>query len=619
MAQENALYKKPLDTKQKIEQVPFQNQGTQMLLHYWCDVNDSIVPVFLSREAWLERKGSGWLVPKKWEKGDKRQKKNLYLPTDLHLWEMPLVIDLVEVDTFREDPDRSIESRERMHKTGQMFRDTGIYLAQQVATLIEGREIAQQMAETFYTYGAKLLGETSTESSIEDIAAQPLSKEDLQKVDRWLAGSNLYQQRLARVEASNALSFEERERALLEMRQKTIAQFFRLANQAMNPDQPRSITAGSLGFQRRVDRAIDRAIEAPRAELNVAILRRGLESLVQGMKEAHPETALSHVNEFFKKFGIPLELGERNLAESVGLSSMKQELLAARAGGDVEAIAEKELEIAGKIQASCAKFSDFDRFDPSVNSPVKVLMTQKMNCTGFTMLGYALQKAVGLNLLVARMPNHLSTFLVTTDGRIFDQEMQFAQRQTEITDEDIFACDENKRPVTIKDIAALSHTSVRDDQGLEIKIISDKAKRAWSWVFRERDQRMIINSPEAGIAYHLLSVLFFKIDWTDRGMAVNIEAKRQKRQMGKDVTFGIGDSSFESFSQDSNEITLYRHALETRNFGFLNEYVKANELYYRGFLKEARETYKRLIENGLDESLSSRVQQNIKNLDEQLH
>ncbi|HEC93996.1 MAG TPA: hypothetical protein ENI56_01315, partial [Candidatus Kaiserbacteria bacterium] len=85
------------ETKEKI---PFADIPAQNFFSKWCQINDSIIPQFIPREEWQKRGTQGML-----EK-DTREKRTLFLPKDLHLWEMMDIIKTVDSDTFTGNPEK---------------------------------------------------------------------------------------------------------------------------------------------------------------------------------------------------------------------------------------------------------------------------------------------------------------------------------------------------------------------------------------------------------------------------------------------------------------------------------------------------------------------------------
>src|SRR5258706_486316 len=87
------------ETKKVTEQTPLKDPATQTFFKKWCEINDSITPQFITRDAWDQRKGQPLLEP------NQQGKKSLYLPEDLHLWELVPVVEAIDTDTYANNPE----------------------------------------------------------------------------------------------------------------------------------------------------------------------------------------------------------------------------------------------------------------------------------------------------------------------------------------------------------------------------------------------------------------------------------------------------------------------------------------------------------------------------------
>ena len=91
-----------------IEDQPFLDSHTQEALIEWFGANDSIEPVFEDREEWEDREE---ILEKKEEGGTDKRK--LYIPKDLNLFEMIDVVRVVDADTFKDNPELSTQGERR--------------------------------------------------------------------------------------------------------------------------------------------------------------------------------------------------------------------------------------------------------------------------------------------------------------------------------------------------------------------------------------------------------------------------------------------------------------------------------------------------------------------------
>src|SRR5476649_1590064 len=107
-----------------IERTPFQEDPTRSLFNKWCEVTDSIVPSYVSRDQWDEQKKDGILQKHEGEKSI------LLVPKDLHLWEMVDVIRAVDTDTFSKDSNERKDMQTKFNILGETFTNAGVYVAQ---------------------------------------------------------------------------------------------------------------------------------------------------------------------------------------------------------------------------------------------------------------------------------------------------------------------------------------------------------------------------------------------------------------------------------------------------------------------------------------------------------
>lgn len=246
---------RPFTIKPVIEQQPFNDLATQTFFTEWCRANDSIVPRFVDRAAWNQRTT---LLQKRAD-----GTRSLLVPTDLQLWEMVGVVEAVDRDTFTQKPDRQTATKEQLVKLGHMFRSAGVYIAQRIDHIAQGKPLAETLAEEFYSYGESLINGKKPDAtiSLDAVAAQPLTPEVTTTVDRWLAGNNLYASRRVRVEHLAATVPEQSTDELIEIqRRSTLAQFFRAADLSLrllnrsSADPPTALTHQFIAWiQKKID------------------------------------------------------------------------------------------------------------------------------------------------------------------------------------------------------------------------------------------------------------------------------------------------------------------------------------------------------------------------------
>jgi len=395
---------------QAVEKTPFADRPARDFFAHWCEINDSIVPRFIDRDKWEQRGTLGIL--EKNEDG----KQSLFLPHDLHLWEMLDVIRVVDHDTLARTPDKRDERADQIQELGVTFQKAGLYLSKYLPTLEngKGKQIAKDIARDFYQYGLSLQHKVKKEDQIPQDAH--LSQEDKTKLDEWFLGKEAYQKRLARLGENS--TEEEREEA----RQKMLTVYFgALAREGYNADgeKPWETKVGPMQhLQNRTKRQIEKAIETPEREMKTAIFTRGVEKLVTEMKEVGWKKA---VNDFLKKIGLNPVLEQIRLYDTLHVDNLKQELETVKKTGDAIQISAKELEIAKKIQRAVSSFPYKATGDGS-DHPSKMVETQFVNCVGSSILGGGLLEEVGIKYLHADLPSHSATVLITSDSKVYWQD-----------------------------------------------------------------------------------------------------------------------------------------------------------------------------------------------------
>lgn len=493
-----------------IEDRHFDWEPAQKFFKEWCRINDSIVPEFLTRETWEQRGIKGIL--------EKRPdgKQTLYIPSDLQLWEMVEIMEVVDRDTFARKPEKQSAKVEKLVELGKTLQEAGVYIAQRLDSIDEGRGIAESLAEEFFNYGNSLAsGEQSmTEITIEEMKVLPLLPDDLQKVDRWLGGDSLYESRRARVERDSGMNPAEREAYVEKERQRTLRQFFLAAQRAfeltalskksiLNKPRPQltrswdSQTSFHEAFLLKVKNRMIADIETPKTELYEAIFRRGLEKLLTEM----PELGWRHAaNTFFAERGINIEIKQRSLEQALNMPNLKAELEQVRKIGDKTQIARKEREIASKIQKAVSSFP----LNDGANNPSELVQNQFMNCVGASILGGALLSEAGIRYLLGDVPQHSVLFIVASDGQVTLADMSvkdFAGNEA-LVDEVIQERNKDDSSLTIADVIAFSERP--NPRGLRFDIARGSRWERLPWV--TKDQRYVtLYAPEYGQKVQLLN------------------------------------------------------------------------------------------------------------------
>jgi tetratricopeptide (TPR) repeat protein len=486
--------KETFNIKETVNQTPFDSLSAQAFLKKWAKINDDIKIKFLPREKWEEKK----------EKGSFREKSGggmvLFLPDDLHLWEMVGITEEIDRDTFAEKPERAEEKKAEMKELGKMFKNAGSYISARLQSVKEGQEIAEAMAEEFSSYGKMLAKD-------EDDNAADLSPEETTETDKWLLGENLSASRLGQMEEE-----EEKE----EKRRETIAQFFRVAKKAFELQNSRLSHAQASGepwkdttpihssFLQKVKQSISGEAEKPKWELEGAIFRRGMENLLKNLERPANRELISlaeyYTEKLFGKETAASFFGEQEkLVETLHLSDLKKELSEVREEGDLSAIGEKEKEIALKISRAVSSFP----FKSGANNPADIIADKYINCVGASILGGALLSEVGIVYLVAEVPEHSLTFLITADDKIIWQDMLSPCNNEELQDSVFEGKNDEGKHFTAADIVDFSKKP--SASGLMLAINEEVYLKKLPHIREEERKNITLFGPETGQQIQLLS------------------------------------------------------------------------------------------------------------------
>jgi hypothetical protein len=631
----------PYLLKKTIEQKPFRDLGVQQFFKRWCEANDHLVPLYVSREEWVEQQKVGVVVPAKGKDG-KKGIKNVYIPKDLQLWEMLGVMDAIDRDTYANKPERSAEKNTELQKLGNTFKNAGVYIAQRLEGIDRGKIMAEALVQELYSYGDSILSGNAPKefSKVEEIINHNLNSDDLENVDRWLAGENLYQARHQQVAVEMAKGVDADE-ATEKVRQRALRDFFRTSERAFNlkkayagnAESERPISSLHEAFLHKIKANLEIQIEKPRTELMSAAFRRGLELLYNEIKDpAGTNDWRNKVDAFFKKAGLDLKLSEQKLKDSLKIDEMKKELDQVRVSGDVEKISEKEREFAIRIQGKVSKLEYIEK----ISNPADAAALQKINCVGFTAVGMALQREVGLNLLVINQKYHASSFLITSNRRVYVDEMQGNHNFDEICDEDLKGSLPDGRLVTVEDLVQLSERKT-GLQRITFEVIKPEVQKEYAFVYGTPGDKnsqpciMSAHNADVGMQDSILSNLHNVISdnarlyetlgkenrstyTVDSGFIPKPKAElsndnlhaaaREANRMIYSVSEGqaLKHRRFEKSKvvtkfglEDLDEIEFVERATLEKRKSIIDQLVKAHDLRHMGYVEEAIEEYERFI------------------------
>ena len=408
-----------------LEHRPFNDFADQEFFAEWCKVHDNLCPQFLPRKDRETLDEEQILQQRKGQLA-------LFLPQDLQLWEIMDIIRKVDQDTFKRKAGKQNERADQLYKLGWKFEKAGLYIANFFPSDDKSEEakLAQDLAQQFYSYGSSLQQKTKNSDALPRNIS--LSEEELSEVDQRLLGKQAYEKRLARLWENPSTD------QLTTMRKELLTTAFKaLKKDASKEEWEKSRETKKCSyykFQEKVQSQILRVIQKPETELYTAIFRRGKENLISNMLAPKGD---NHMRNFLRKnLGVDLPFLKTKLTDALKLPILKSELEKVRKTGNKSLISAKELEIAKKVQE---KVSSFD-YQTMANIPSQMVETSKMNCLGSALLGGTFLEELDISYLAVDLPDHVSTILITSDGKWYRQDFtswtaKTKRNYTEITPE----------------------------------------------------------------------------------------------------------------------------------------------------------------------------------------
>ncbi len=236
--------------------------------------------------------------------------------------------------------------------------------------------------------------------------------------------------------------------------------------------------------------------ESPQNQLADFLFRKGRKLLAKNMP-------FDTLPEYIKNSMLHWKKGQTTLFEALRLDFRLNELEEVRATGDVRLIADKEREIADKIQLVVSSFP----FLSGSQQIVDLVESGMFNCRGASVLGGALFSELGINYLVGDVPKHSILFLLARDDTIEWRDM-LAPQYNEILRAEMFDGDK----ITFSDIERFAKKPTSD--GLMVDVVGDGYREKMSWVKKGQRQFVTFFPPVEGsqmqllhgIAYHLVSL-----------------------------------------------------------------------------------------------------------------
>lgn len=575
------------------ENTPFTKISVQNFFAKWCLVNDSIVPKYVSREMWAQRRVKGIL-----EKNS-QGKQTLYLPTDLHLWELTDVIRTVDHDTFVRHPEFRDQRADQILELGVIFVKAGMYLNQYSSVIKEGQDLAMKVSKDFCNYGLSL--QRGIRVNEGEVRLTNLTEADKNSLDEWFLGSEAHQKRVDRLgDHPTQTQIESRRKELLSVCFKALSkEGYRDEYVVPYNDKPWEIKTGPFAsFRNKVNDQVVRAVETPSRELINTIFRRGVEKLITEMKEAGPKLA---INRFLRKLGVDIQFEQSKLYDTLQIPRLRAELVEVRKSGNLKVIAQKERQIAYRIQKAICTFP----YRTEAYNPSEMVKDQFINCVGSSIVGGGLLDEVGIKYLHVDSQRHSITILLTSDNKVYWQDFTpdcGYLDNFEITNKKIKATKPDVKPVTTQDILAFLNQS--EKSGMQFEIISFNVF-ATVYVFK----------PEVGLQSHILESIAIYSTGVDSRL--EIEASRQLIAINPTYSGGYNSlgCGLSGLGKNNEALEAFRMAIKLNPNEPLFYSNAINMLYRLGRNEEALKTYKKLQTlSAKDKSLIKRIKSRIAKL-----
>lgn len=211
------------------------------------------------------------------------------------------------------------------------------------------------------------------------------------------------------------------------------------------------------------------------------------------------------MREYIKNAILHWKQGQTTLREALRIDSRIAELEAVKATGDIFQIADKEREIADKIQLAVCSLP----FVLDCHNPSDIIANQGLNCRGASLLGGALLREVGIPYLVGDVPFHSILILAPSDDTIEWRDFLAPRFNERITDAMIEGTSKTGRPLKVADLVAYAKDPTPD--GIMFDIVGDEYRKKLSWVKEGHRQFLTLFPPGKGLQMQILNGVAFAL------------------------------------------------------------------------------------------------------------
>jgi tetratricopeptide (TPR) repeat protein len=253
--------------------------------------------------------------------------------------------------------------------------------------------------------------------------------------------------------------------------------------------------------------------------------------------------------------------GEIKLIDKLGLQNLKAELNALRESADVQALGKREAEVARLFQQAISEYP----YNMETAHIAEILNKKEMNCVGASVLGGALLDEVGIKYQVGHIGSHVLLITVTSDGRVWWQDMQDGLERPEIENEELTSDKiEGATPSEVMDFA-----NNPTKEGLKFSV----KKEYW------KEQPLTLTEPNTGLELQeLISTGFMLGNGGRNEEAIEIlELAKFKSPNDPDIHLGLA-RAYKNEKRYVEAVSACNKALE----------IDPNNSYLKGVLDELK-------------------------------
>ena len=590
-----------------VERKESERKSMREFFVYWCGVTGGLTPHVVNRGVWNSEYREHPL--EKTENG-----LHVYLPEDLQLWEMIGIVEALDYETFPEASGKQTEKADAIREMGRVFADTGVYIAERLNAVRDGKSVARVLSEELYRYGRLLTEGKPSDRKVTDAVRSgvSLTPEETETVDHFLAGAELSAARTGETDGSPEQTEEKR--------RETLNQFFRAMRKAFTlrqrsgTERPRheawrDPTPVHTAFIEKIMRSLRVSIETPEREMFDAVFRYGTRILLREMKESGNWKTMTE--NLFNRFGISIETEKRKLVDALNVDECRKRLETARHARNPEHTVKVERDITGRIQKAIGGIP----FRRGAHNIARLPEEGEINCLGASVLGSSIMHEIGINHLVGNIPGHSFLFLITADGGVEWRDMLYPDFDEKMRDSMLEGKGQDSPSPTVAVLAALGKNTGSGEK-IMFRLREKKRAENLSVIGRwDREEWVSAWHPEYGLPTQTLTFIAHNFSFTGdknhRTKGAEMYTKvfsslLDRDNHSSDVYFAIGAMlNVSGTAEDDNS------AVEIYRKGIAHNPAASNIYFALGFTldrmkkqREAEEVYRKFLSLSAEENRS---------------